>query len=64
MRIHPSELMLRLDLGPEETTTNYADPRPFTERHPNLLWIALGLAFVLLCYATLCALRTADSTAQ
>jgi hypothetical protein len=64
LRIHPSELMLRLDLGPEETTTNYADPRPFTERHPNLLWIALGLAIVLLCYAALCALRTADSAAQ
>jgi hypothetical protein len=49
--------------GPEESTENYADPRPFTERHPNLLWIALGIAIVLLGYAALRALRTPDSAA-
>jgi len=64
LRIQPNELLSRLDLGPEETTTNYADPRPFTERHPNLLWIALGLAIVLLGYAALRAMRTPDSAAQ
>jgi hypothetical protein len=57
LRIQPNEVMLHLSLGPEEATTNYADPRPFTERHPNLLWIALGLAIVLLGYAALRALR-------
>jgi hypothetical protein len=51
-------------LGAEQLTTNYADPRPFTERHPNLLWIALGLAIVLLGYAALRAMRTPDSAAQ
>ncbi len=64
LRIQPNELLSRLDLGPEETTANYADPRPFTERHPNLLWIALGLAIVLLGYAALRAMRTPDSAAQ
>jgi len=51
-------------LGPEEITPNYADPRPFTERHPNLLWIALGVAIGLLGYAALRAMRTPDSAAQ
>lgn len=48
-----------LALGPEETTSNYADPRPFTERHPNLLWAALAIAVILLGYAALRSLRTA-----
>ena len=50
--------------GTEEATMNYADPRPFTERHPNLLWFALGLAIVLLGYAALRAMRTPDSAAK
>lgn len=45
-------------LGPEEITVNYADPRPFTERHPNLLWIVVGLAVVLLTLAAVRALRS------
>ncbi len=64
LRIQPNELLSRLDLGPEEIAANYADPRPFTERHPNLLWIALGLAIVLLGYAALRAMRTPNSAAQ
>jgi hypothetical protein len=51
-------------LGPEEPTANYADPRPYTERHPNLLWLALGIAVVLLAYAALRALRTPTPPAQ
>lgn len=47
-----------LGLGAEEATSNYLDPRPFTERHPVLLWLALGLAVLLLAYAALRALRT------
>jgi len=62
LRIQPNEELLHLTLGPEETTTNYADPRPFTERHPNLLWLALGIAIVLLGYAALRALRTPNIT--
>lgn len=64
LRIQPNEVLLHLNLGLEETTTDYADPRPFTERHPNLLWIALGLAVVLLGYAALRAMRTPDSAPQ
>jgi len=54
-------VMAHLELGAEEATTNYADPRPFTERHPNLLWIALGVAVVLLGSAALRAMRTPSS---
>jgi hypothetical protein len=48
-------------LGPEETTSNYADPRPFTERHPALLWVALGVAIILLGYASLRSLGAAPA---
>jgi Protein of unknown function (DUF3999) len=63
LRIQPNEEMLRLSLGLEEATANYADPRPFTERHPNLLWMDLGLAIVLLGYAALRALRAPNPAA-
>ena len=46
------------ELGPEEVNSSYADPRPFTERHPVLLWIALGLAIVLLGLSALRALKS------
>lgn len=58
LQIPAIEAMIHPGLGAEEVTSNYADPRPFTERHPNLLWIALGLAVVLLGSAALRALRT------
>jgi len=58
------KVLILAQLGAEEITANYADPRPFTERHPNLLWIALGLAIVLLGYAALRALRTPHSAVQ
>src|SRR6267154_3120488 len=51
-------------LGPEEITVNYADPRPFTERHPNLLWIVVGIAAVLLALAAVRALRSPISSQQ
>jgi hypothetical protein len=62
LQIPALEAISRADLGPEAVTSNYADPRPFTERHPNLLWIALGVAVVLLGSAALRALRTPTST--
>lgn len=46
-----------LSLGPEETTANYQDPRPFSERHPSLLWISLGVAIVLIGLTALKTLR-------
>jgi hypothetical protein len=62
LHIQANEALARQGLGAEEATSNYADPRPFTERHPNLLWIALAIAVVLLGYAALRAMRTPDST--
>lgn len=50
-------VILQEELGPEELTANYADPRPFTERHPNVLWVALAVAVVLLAYAAMRALK-------
>ena len=57
LQIPGIEAMSHPSLGAEEITANYADPRPFTERHPNLLWIAFGVAVVLLGAAALRALR-------
>ncbi len=48
---------LILQPGLEEATANYADPRPYTERHPRLLWVALGVAVALLGFAAVRALR-------
>jgi hypothetical protein len=61
LHIEANEVMLHPSLGPEELTSNYADPRPFTERHPNLLWFALAIAVVFLGYAALRALRTPNA---
>ena len=58
LHIQANEVMAHLGLGTEETTSNYADPRPFTERHPDLLWIALAIAVILLGTAALRAMRT------
>jgi hypothetical protein len=58
LRIRSNEKLARLRLRDEDETSNYADPRPFTERHPNLLWVALGLAVVLLGAAAVYSLRS------
>ena len=58
LQIPALEAMHHPDLGPEEVTANFVDPRPFTERHPNLLWIALAIAIVLLGAAAVRAFRT------
>jgi hypothetical protein len=44
-------------LGPEAQNSNYADPRPFTERHPSLLWIVVTIAAALLAYTAFSVLR-------
>ena len=49
-------------LGAELLRPGFAgrtDQRPWTERHPLVLWSALGLAVVVLAYLALRALRTA-----
>lgn len=40
-------------LGDEEVNSAYADPRPWTEQHPLVLWLALAVAVVLLAYSAL-----------
>ncbi len=52
-----------LSLGSEEETSNYRDPRPFTERHPEVLWAALGLAIILIGLTALKTLRTPNKSA-
>jgi Protein of unknown function (DUF3999) len=52
-----------LSLGPEEEMANYRDPRPFTERHPELLWSALGAAILLIGLTAIKALRSAGNPA-
>jgi hypothetical protein len=44
-------------IGHEELTSNYADPRPFTERHPGFLFLALAIAVVFLGLSALRAMR-------
>ena len=53
-----------LSLGAEEETANYRDPRPFTERHPEVLWSALGLAIVLIGLTALKTLRAPSKPAR
>jgi len=54
----------RAALGPEQPNSEYQprpDNRPFTEQHPVLLWLALGLVVLIL---GVIALRTARSSRQ
>jgi hypothetical protein len=64
LQIPAVESMPHPSLGAEELTSNYVDPSPFTERHPNLLWAALGLAVILLGYAAVRALRAPASPGE
>jgi hypothetical protein len=52
---------LRLPLGAEEATKNYRDPRPFTERHPQVLWGALAVAILLIGMTAIKTLRGAGT---
>jgi hypothetical protein len=52
-----------LALGPEEETANYRDPRPFTERHPELLWSSLAAAILLIGLTAIKALRSTGNPA-
>jgi len=55
-------LYLASAVGLEEATTNYRDSRPFTERHPAVLWISLGAAILLIGLTALKTLRTPSGT--
>ena len=60
----PSKPAYFMSLGPEEATANYRDPRPFTERHPEVLWTALGVAIVLIGLTAIRTLRTPAKSAD
>jgi len=59
----PAKSTLDRALGPEELTKNYKDPRPFSERHPSVLWIALGVAILLIGLTAIKTLRTPGAPA-
>jgi hypothetical protein len=40
-------------LGAEQINNDYQDPRPWSERHPAVLWIAVIVAAALLGFAAL-----------
>ena len=46
-----------VSLATEEATANYRDPRPFSERHPEVLWISLGIAILLIGVTAVKTLR-------
>jgi hypothetical protein len=51
------EAAVAAGLGPEAINTDWADPRPWTEKYDVVLWLALGIAVVLLGYSALRSLR-------
>lgn len=50
-------------LGAEEDTSNYADPRPWTEKNRYVLWVVMGLAVLLLGYSAIRSLRRSSTPA-
>jgi len=44
-------------LGPEETNTDWVDPRPWTETHDIFLWLVMLVAVMLIGYAAVRSLR-------
>jgi len=51
----------KVSLGNEEITVNYQDPRPFSERHPEVLWISLAIAIVLIGVTAIKTLRNSSA---
>jgi hypothetical protein len=59
-RLTPREDLERADsgeLGPQATNTAYLSPEPWSERHPIVLWLALGLAVAVLGLLALRSLK-------
>jgi len=46
------------ELSGEKENAGYQDPRPFSEKHPAVLWGSLALAAILLGYTALRTMRT------
>src|SRR5262249_15040790 len=58
LHISATEEAFANTIGPEEQNASYEDPRPFSERHPAVLWTALALAAILLGLTALRTMRT------
>jgi hypothetical protein len=58
LHIGATEEVLADQLGPEQENAAYQDPRPFSERHPAVLWGSLAVAVLLLGYTALRTMRT------
>jgi len=60
-----SRTALAAEIGPETLNANYKAPpedaRPFTERHPEVLWIAL---IAMICALGVVAMKAAKGVAQ
>jgi hypothetical protein len=57
----PSDAMQSAQLGPEQLNPDYRDrpdARPFTDRHPHLLWIVL---LVVVCILAIVAIRSSKT---
>lgn len=50
--------------GPEEVNANWADPRPWTETHKFVIWLAVALAVLLIGYTALQSLRRSSASAD
>ena len=48
---------VRGDIGGEEQNTTWADPRPWSEQHPEVLWVVLLLAMAVLAWLAIRSLR-------
>jgi len=51
-------------LGPEEVNSAWSDPRPWTEKHQVVLWLAVGLAVVLLGFSAISSLRRSAQNSE
>ncbi|HLK05365.1 MAG TPA: DUF3999 family protein [Candidatus Acidoferrum sp.] len=58
LHISATEEAFADSLGPEQENSGYEDPRPFSERHPALLWTVLAFAALLLGLTALRTMRT------
>jgi hypothetical protein len=57
----PSDATQAAQLGPEQLNSDYRerpDARPFTDRHPHLLWIVL---LVMVCILAIVAIRSSKT---
>lgn len=56
------EAALVAQAGTEETTSDWADPRPWTETHKFVLWLGVALAVLLIGFAAIQSLRGSSAS--